>query len=80
MGIDRATGTGGLWFRGLGRRRLIKVTAELLTVLADNAEASLRTSELIEMHVVPALGRIALALERMETSGDRIDQEGASLT
>jgi hypothetical protein len=44
-------------------------------VLADDAEASGRTNELIERHVVPALGRIASALERIETSRDRISTQ-----
>ena len=44
----------------------------MLTVLADDAEASWRTSELIERHVVPTLSRIAMVLERMENSGERI--------
>jgi hypothetical protein len=71
MGIIALLALGGCGFAGWVVGRLIAVLAELLTVLADDAEASLRTSELLELHVVPALGRIALALERMETSGDR---------
>jgi hypothetical protein len=71
MGIIALLALGGCGFVGWVVGRLIKVMAELLTVLADNAEASFRTSELLELHVVPALARIALALERMETSGDR---------
>ncbi len=70
-GLDRAPGAGRLRLRGLGRRQLIKVAAEFLTVLADDAEANWHTNELIERHVVPALGRIALALERLEASGER---------
>ena len=34
--------------------------------MADGAEAAVRTNELIERHVVPALARIASALERTE--------------
>jgi len=37
-----------------------------MDVLADGAEAALRTNDLIERHVVPALARIASALERNE--------------
>jgi hypothetical protein len=72
MGIIALIALGGCGFAGWVAGRLVKVLAELLTVLADNAEASFRTTELIEMHVVPALARIASALERMETSGDRM--------
>jgi hypothetical protein len=43
--------------------RLLKVVAELLDVLADGAEASWRTVDLMEMHVIPSLGRIAARLE-----------------
>ena len=32
-----------------------------MDVLADNAEAAWRTSDLIERHVIPALGRVASA-------------------
>jgi hypothetical protein len=71
MGIIALLALGGCGFAGWVVGRLITVMAELLTVLADDAEASLRTSELIELNVVPALGRIASALERLENSGDR---------
>jgi hypothetical protein len=71
MGIIALLALGGCGFAGWVVGKVIKIAAELLTVLADDAEASWRTSELIERHVIPALGRIALALERMETSGDR---------
>jgi hypothetical protein len=71
MGIIALLALGGCGFAGWVVGRLITVMAELLTVLADDAEASSRTSELIELHVVPALGRIASALERLENSGDR---------
>jgi hypothetical protein len=71
MGIIALLALGGCGFAGWVVARLIRVTAELLTVLADDAEANLRTSELLELHVVPALGRIASALERIENAGDR---------
>lgn len=41
----------------------LKVVAGLLDVLADGAEASWRTVDLMEMHVIPTLGRIAAGLE-----------------
>ena len=71
MGIIAILALGGCGFAGWVTGKLIKVLAEMLSVLADGAEASLRTSELIELHVVPSLARIASALERMEASGDR---------
>ncbi len=75
MGIIALLALGGCGFAGWVVGRLVKVMAELLTVLADDAEASLHTSELIELHVVPALARIASALERMETAGDRMTKK-----
>ncbi|MDG3006151.1 hypothetical protein [Paludisphaera mucosa] len=36
----------------------LRVVAGLLDVLADQAEASWRTVDLMEMHVIPALGRV----------------------
>jgi hypothetical protein len=72
MGLIALLALGGCGFAGWVVGKIIKVAAELLTVLADDAEASWRTSELIERHVVPTLGRIAMALERMENAGERI--------
>jgi len=57
---------GGCSFAGWIVARLIKVAAEAVDVMADSAEAALRTNELIERHVVPALARIATALERRD--------------
>ncbi|WP_165251148.1 hypothetical protein [Paludisphaera soli] len=42
---------------------LLKVFAGLLDLLADLAEASWRTVDLMEMHVIPALGRLAAGRE-----------------
>ena len=47
----------------------MKVLAELLDVLADGAEASWRTGDLIEQHLVPALGRITASLEAGQPTG-----------
>ncbi|OJW19833.1 MAG: hypothetical protein BGO49_14040 [Planctomycetales bacterium 71-10] len=41
----------------------LKVMAGLLEVLADQAEASWRTVDLMEVHVIPTLGRIAAKLD-----------------
>lgn len=71
MGLCALLALGGCGFAGWVVGRLIAVAAELLNVMADSAEAAWRTSELIERHVVPALGRIAQVLEqRSETAHD----------
>jgi hypothetical protein len=68
MGIVALMALGGCGFAGWVVARLIRVAAEVMDVLADGAEAALRTNELIERHVVPALARIASALERIESA------------
>lgn len=42
---------------------LLKVASGLLVVLADQAEASWRAVDLLELHVIPALGRIVAGLD-----------------
>ncbi|WP_165073274.1 hypothetical protein [Paludisphaera rhizosphaerae] len=54
----------------------LKVIAGLLDVLADQAEASWRTVDLMEIHVLPALGRIAARLDADGAAG----QSGATST
>jgi hypothetical protein len=76
MGIIALLALGGCGFAGWVVGRLIAVAAEMLDVMADSAEASWRTSDLMERHVVPALSRIARALEERETSGDRTSPKG----
>jgi hypothetical protein len=71
MGIVALLALGGCGFAGWVVGRLIKVAAEVLDVLADGAEAALRTNELIERHVVPTLARIASALEQSAPARDR---------
>ncbi len=68
MGCVALLALGGCGFAGWIVARLIKVAAEVVDVMADGAEAALRTNELIERHVVPALARIATALERGESA------------
>lgn len=55
---------GGFGLAGWVAGRLIRALAELVDVLVDQAEAASRTADLIEWHVVPALGRLAVSLER----------------
>jgi len=44
--------------------RLLKVSADLIDVFIASAESAGRTADLIELHLVPTLGRIAAALEQ----------------
>jgi hypothetical protein len=55
---------GGAGFAGWISARLIRVAADVVEVLADGADSALHTNELIERNVVPALARIAIAIER----------------
>ena len=66
MGIVALLALGGCGFAGWVVGRLIKVAAEVIDVMADSAEAALRTNELIERHVVPASGanRLGVGAER----------------
>ena len=64
MGIIALVALGGCGFAGWVIGRLIAVAAEVLDAMADTAEAAWRTTELMESQIVPALGRIAAALER----------------
>jgi hypothetical protein len=63
MGILALITLGGCGLAGWILAQVLKVLAELLDVLADGAEASWRTGDLIEQHLVPALGRITASLE-----------------
>jgi hypothetical protein len=64
MGIIALVALGGCGFAGWAVGRLIAVAADVIDAMADTAEAAWRTTELIEGHVVPALTRIATALEQ----------------
>jgi hypothetical protein len=62
VGLSYLFGFGlAAWVTG----RLISTGAELIDVFADQAESSARTANLLEQHALPALGRIALALEKL---------------
>jgi hypothetical protein len=63
MGIVALVALGGCGVAGWVVGRLLGVAAELLDAMADTAKAAWRTTELIECQVVPALARIAAALE-----------------
>jgi hypothetical protein len=76
MGLIALLALGGCGFAGWAAGRLIRVAAELVDVLADTAEAAWRTTDLIEQRVVPALGRIALALEAKDAPTNRPNPRG----
>jgi hypothetical protein len=60
---------GGCALAGLILGRLLRVAAGVLDVMADSTEAAWRTGDLLEQHLIPTLGRIALTLEeRAESS------------
>jgi hypothetical protein len=64
MGMVAIVSLGGCGLAGWVLGRLIRLVGELVDVLADGAEAAVRTSEMIERHVIPSLLRIAAAAER----------------
>jgi hypothetical protein len=68
MGIVALVTVGGFGLAGWVAGRLLKAAADLIDVFIAGAEAAARTADLIELHMVPALGRIALALERERAS------------
>ena len=63
MGIVALSSLGGGALAGWLAARLIAVAADALDDIADAAESARRTNELIEGQVVPALLRIAAAVE-----------------
>jgi hypothetical protein len=73
MGIVAMVALGGSALGGWVVGRLIGTAAELFDAMADVAESSRRTTELIEGHVIPALLRIAAALEQPTSGRDRIE-------
>lgn len=73
MGVVALVALGGSGLAGWVVGRLIGLAAELFDAMADTAESARRTTELIEGHVVPALLRIAAALEPSPTARDRIE-------
>lgn len=79
MGVTALITLGGCGLAGWIVGRLFKISAGVLDVLADHAEASWRTVELIERHLVPTLGRVALALEDRESAGAQRPAQVADL-
>ncbi len=68
MGLMAVAAVVGFGLAGWVVGRLLQAVAGLMDVLADGAEASWRTVDLMEMHVIPTLGRIAAALESTESA------------
>jgi hypothetical protein len=64
MGIVGLITLGSFGLAGWVAGRLIKALADLIEVFIAGAEAAGRAADLIELHLVPTLGRIAAALER----------------
>src|SRR3954465_12677423 len=80
MGIVALATLGGFGLAGWVAGRLIRASAELIEVLIADVEAAAPRADLIELHVVPTLGRIALALERTSRSGEsRHDDEARAI-
>jgi hypothetical protein len=66
MGLVAVITLGGFAVAGWLAARLLKTAAELIDVIVDGVEATERTAELLERHMVPALNRAAAALERSQ--------------
>ena len=73
MGIVALVALGGSGLAGWVAGRLIALFAELFDAMADTAESARRTTELIEGQVVPALLRIATALEQPQSVRERTE-------
>jgi hypothetical protein len=73
MGVVALVALGGCGLAGWVVGRLIGVADELFDAMADAAESARRTTELVEGHVVPALLRIASALEQPQSGRERIE-------
>ncbi len=66
MGVIALVTLGGCGLAGWILGQLLRVLAQVIDVLADGAEAAWRAGDLIEQHLVPTLGRIALAMEEKD--------------
>ena len=73
MGVVALVALGGSALAGWVVGRLIGIAAEMFDAMADAAESARRTTELIEGHVVPALLRIASALEPSPAARERTE-------
>jgi hypothetical protein len=64
IGVVALITLGGFGLGGWVAGRLLRALAELIDVVVDQAEAAARTADLTEWHLVPAIERLAVALER----------------
>ncbi len=64
MGVMALMTIGGATLAAWVIGHLLRTSAELIDVVIDGVEANERTADLIEQHMVPALNRLASALER----------------
>ena len=71
MGIVALITFGGFGLAGWVAGRLLKAAADLIEVFIAGAESAGRTADLIELHMVPALGRIALRWNASAPAGSR---------
>ena len=65
LGVVALVTLGGFGLAGWAAGRALRAASELVEVFTDTAEAAAETNRLIETQVVPALGRAALAMERL---------------
>lgn len=71
MGAVALVALGGSALAGWVVGVMIRLLADTLDAMANAAESARRTTELIEGHVVPALLRIASALEQSQSPSPR---------
>ena len=64
MGVVALITLGGFGLASWVAGRLMKASSELIDLFIDGADAAWRAADLIELQLVPTLGRIASALER----------------
>jgi hypothetical protein len=64
MGVVALITIGGFGLAGWVAGRLLKAAADVIEVFIASAESAGRTADLLERQLVPAIGRIAAALER----------------
>jgi rubrerythrin len=64
VGVVALITLGGFGLGGWVAGRLLRTLGGLIDVVVDQAEAAARTADLIEWNMVPALERVAVALER----------------
>jgi hypothetical protein len=77
MGVVALFTLGGFGLAGWVAGRLLRASGELIDLFIDGADAAWRAADLIELQLVPTLGRIASALERQSPSARDAEQADA---